>query len=161
MFDSKFLSGSVAFILRSSRRFLSVAAILSSLVWVVLSGHYQEAGWGGWQHCHSPLHRSLLSQLTACNLGMKAAFSLFLQPPPVTLHSRMSHASLGSEERGPPSLKTDFFQRRPLVVSEACSEPRPGLDEASMTCDTILTHQRSKCTAGERRKAVHKGGIWG
>lgn len=81
MFDSKFLSGSVAFILSSSRRFLSVAAILSSLVWVVLTGHHQEVegvGGGG----YSPLHRSPLSQLTARNLGMKAAFSLFLHPPP-------------------------------------------------------------------------------
>jgi len=32
------------------------------------------------QRCHSPLHRSLLSLLTGCNLGMKAAFSV--SPPP-------------------------------------------------------------------------------
>lgn len=82
--DSKFLSGSVAFILCSSRRFLSVAAILSPLVWVVFTGQHWEE-WGGWQAatvqcCHSPLHMTPLSQLTSHNLGMKAAFSLFLHP---------------------------------------------------------------------------------
>lgn len=46
MFDSKFLSGSVAFILSSSRRFLPVAAILSSLGWKILAGHYQEGETG-------------------------------------------------------------------------------------------------------------------
>lgn len=87
-----------------------MAAILSSLAWAVFAGHHQEARGGRQattvQRRHSPLHRSPLSQLTARNLGMKAAFSLSLHPP-VTLHSRMRLASLGSGERGPPSLHAD------------------------------------------------------
>ena len=107
-----------------------MAAILSSPVWVVLAGHREEArgrkGGRGRQattvqRCHSPLHRSLLSQLTACNLGVKAAFSLRRQ---------------GERASVPSALTKGFSGRQPLVVSEACSEPRPGLDEPSMTCDT-------------------------
>ncbi len=76
------------------------------------------------QHCHSPLHRSPFSQLTASNLGVKAAFSLFLHPL-VTLHSWMSHASLGSRERGPPSLHTD--QR---LLREAATHGQRALQRA-------------------------------
>lgn len=80
----------------------------------------------------SPLHRSPLSQLTACKLGMKAAF-LFVQPPG---HS----PSQGEGEKGAPALTRGLFGRRSLVVTEARGL-RPGLGEPSLTCDTTLTHQ--------------------
>lgn len=44
MFDSNFLS---SFLLAYSRRFLSAAAILSSLVWVVFTGHQHGGGGEG------------------------------------------------------------------------------------------------------------------
>lgn len=74
------------------------------------------------QRCHSPLHRSLLSQLTACNLGVKAAFLLRQQ---------------GERASVPSALTKGFSGRQPLVVSEACSEaPARDWTEPSATCDT-------------------------
>lgn len=68
-----------AFIPSSTRRFLSVAAIMSSQEWAVDTSESWEGG--GWTKHHSPLHRSPLSQLNCCNLPMKAAFSKFLLSP--------------------------------------------------------------------------------
>lgn len=161
MYDSYFLSGSSFILLLSAGG--SCLRRPYCLQWsssLDTSGRRTEGGGRPPQHSAAtpPLHRSPLSLLTGGNLGMKAAFSLFLHPP-VTVYSRMGHASLGSKERRPPNGDQRLLWE--MVVSEARSEPRPGLDSPSVTCDTIVTHQQHKCTAGERRKEFHKGGTGG
>lgn len=113
-------------------------------------------GWGMQtttaQHCHFLLHRSPLSLLTGCNLGIKAAFfPCFSTSPKVTLYSWPGYASLGKEERA--SLAPLHWPKPSLVVGLQWAPPRNVKTKYDMwhhSC-TSATQVRSWKTGKEGR----------
>lgn len=98
-------------------------------------------GWGMQtttaQRCHSLLHRSPLSLLTGCNLGIKAAFfPCFSTSPKVTLYSWPGYASLGKEERA--SLTPLHWPKPSLVVGHGWSS-RPAVSP-TQKCKNQVWH---------------------
>lgn len=89
------------------------------------------------QRCHSLLHRSPLSLLTGCNLGIKAAFfPCFSTSPKVTLYSWPGYASLGKEERA--SLAPLHWPKPSLAVGHVWSS-RPAVSPAQK-CKNQVWH---------------------
>lgn len=90
---------------------------------------------------------------------MKATFSLFLHPL-VTLFSQMSHASLGSREKGPPSLYAD---QRLLWERATCGQrglqrtpPKIGRTKHDMWHTSSTSAQLES-----KEKRFIREGVWG